>query len=111
MDYNLIFKLILVVIIAVGLFSGFIILKYKLIKKRNEVPILELPIFILEILPDFIYALFIVVLAASVGPYVIEHLTNYTINTPYKMTASEATYYTLQALIAIVIGKYISKSK
>jgi hypothetical protein len=109
-NYNLL-KLIVAALIAVILFFGLTILRFELDKRRSDVPIFELPLFFLDILPYFISALFIVVLAALVGPYVIEHLTNYTIETPYKMTASDATYYTLQALIAIVIGKYITQSK
>jgi hypothetical protein len=58
----------------------------------------------------YIFALFIVALSATIGPYTIEHF-GYTINCSYEMTASEATYYTLQAFIAVVIGSLFSNSK
>jgi hypothetical protein len=70
-----------------------------------------LPLIFLNTLEYYIVALFIVVLSAKIGPYTIEHLTSYKITAPNEMTASEATYYTLQALIAVVIGSYIAKIK
>jgi hypothetical protein len=94
--------------LIVSLFTNIIVEKVKPYLRRKK---LEAPVIILNTISYYMFGLFIVVLSATVGPYVIDHLTSYTITDSYTMTASDATDYTLQALIAIVIGSYIAKMK
>jgi hypothetical protein len=100
------FKVLLFGFIALFVYSSIDTVKLYLWKKK-----IRLPWLFIEMISYYLFALFMVILAAAVGPYVIEHFTNYIIDTPYKMTASDATYYTLQALIAIVIGKYVAEKR
>jgi hypothetical protein len=65
----------------------------------------------LNIVQYFLFGLFVLVLSVSFGPYVIEHFTRYTISNSYTMTPSEATSYTLQALVTTLIGSYIINLK
>jgi len=69
---------------------------------------IQIPMIYIDMINYYVAAVFIVVLSTSIGPYIIEHLTNMTITQPDSMSASDATYYTLQALIAIVIGKFLA---
>jgi type IV secretory pathway TrbL component len=98
--YQIIY-LILIVDIVVILVAGIELLKHYLRKKQ-----IYLPIVFLNVVLYYIFGLFIVILSARIGPYIIEHFTSYKIDKPYSMTASDATYYTLQALIAIALGSF-----
>lgn len=100
-------------ILPMGIISGILFLiglsgsLNNYLKKRHMYGIINISRMFLY----YIFALFIVVLSATIGPYTIEHFSSYTINCSNEMTASEATYYTLQAFIAVVIGSLFSNSK
>jgi hypothetical protein len=71
----------------------------------------QIPLVLALIAVCYILAYFLVFLSAIVGPYLFEHFANYTVETPYKISASDATSYTLQALLAILIGVLLTDSK
>jgi hypothetical protein len=51
----------------------------------------------------YVFAIFLVFLSALLAPYIFR-IARYEVTYPHKITASEATGYTLQALIAVVVG-------
>jgi hypothetical protein len=69
----------------------------------------------LELIVMFLAATFlsiaIVVMAATLGPFIFQYCTNYIVETPYKITASEITNYTLEALLVILIGFIFANRK
>jgi len=71
---------------------------------------IRIPMIYIDMINYYVVAVFIVVLSASIGPWIIGHLTNMEITFPDEITASDATYYTLQALIAIVIGALLTNN-
>lgn len=60
---------------------------------------------------SYILAIVIVLIAATLGPFIFNQFSLYTVETPYKLSASDATSYMLQALLVIVIGMALSKHK
>ncbi|HZY26073.1 MAG TPA: hypothetical protein VFE71_09625 [Bacteroidales bacterium] len=51
----------------------------------------------------YVFAVVLVIFSARLAPFIFR-IAGYSVNTPYSLTASEATSYTLQSFLAVIVG-------
>jgi hypothetical protein len=62
-----------------------------------------IPIVVVFLILAYGLSIILVALSAFIGPIVFQYM-GYKVTAPFQLTASEATSYTLQSFLAVVVG-------